>query len=77
MSAIIAPGARPPPAHRQDHARELLAGTLIALVRSCLVVYYLPSRRGSALISWDYFTTVPTGRFLGSPAGVQVGDRRH
>ena len=48
----------------------LLAGTLIALVPLVLVVYYL-LKQGLGAISWDFFTTDPTGRFLGPPGGIK------
>jgi phosphate transport system permease protein len=48
----------------------LLAGTLIALVPLVLVVYYL-LKQGLGALSWDFFTTDPTGRFLGDPGGVK------
>jgi phosphate transport system permease protein len=48
----------------------LLAGTLIALVPLVLVVYYL-LEQGLGALSWDFFTTDPTGRFLGDPGGVK------
>jgi phosphate transport system permease protein len=70
MSAIIAPvpGRR----RRTDQVMRsvLLAGTLVALVPLVLVVYYL-LKQGLGAISWDFFTTDPTGRFLGPPGGVK------
>ena len=48
----------------------LLAGTLIALVPLVLVVYFL-LEKGLGAISWDFFTTDPTGRFLGDPGGIR------
>jgi phosphate transport system permease protein len=48
----------------------LLAGTLIALVPLVLVVYYL-LKQGLGALSWDFFTTDPTGRFLGPAGGVK------
>ena len=44
--------------------------TLIALVPLVLVVYYL-LKQGLGAISWDFFTTDPTGRFLGDPGGIK------
>ena len=35
-----------------------------------LVVYYL-LKQGLGAISWDFFTTDPTGRILGDPGGVK------
>jgi phosphate transport system permease protein len=48
----------------------LLAGTLVALVPLVLVVYYL-LQKGVGALSWDFFTTDPTGSFLGPPGGVK------
>jgi phosphate transport system permease protein len=51
--------------------RALLAvGTVIALVPLVLVIYYLFSK-GLKGMSWDFFTTDPTGSFLGSKGGVK------
>ena len=70
MSAIIAPV--PAGRRRMDKIMRasLLAGTLIALVPLVLVVYYL-LKQGLGAISWDFFSTDPTGRFLGPPGGVK------
>jgi len=48
----------------------LLAGTLIALVPLILVIYYL-LKKGLGAWSWDFFTTDPTGNFLGDQGGVK------
>ena len=48
----------------------LLLLTLIALVPLFLVVYYL-LQKGLGAISWNFFTTDPTGRFLGDPGGIR------
>ena len=48
----------------------LLAMTLVALVPLVLVIYYL-LRRGLGALSWDFFTTDPTGSFLGDPGGIK------
>jgi phosphate transport system permease protein len=48
----------------------LLAGTLVALLPLVLVVYYL-LQQGLSALSWEFFTTDPTGRFLGPPGGVR------
>jgi phosphate transport system permease protein len=47
-----------------------LALTLLALVPLFLVVYYL-LREGLGAFSIDFFTTDPTGRFLGDPGGIR------
>ena len=48
----------------------LLAGTLLALVPLVLVVYFLV-RKGIGAWSLDFFTTDPSGRFLGDPGGIK------
>jgi len=48
----------------------LLAGTLVAVVPLALVVFYL-LRKGLGALSWSFFTTDPTGSFLGPPGGVR------
>ena len=64
----------PVPARRRNTDRVmravLLAGTLLALVPLVLVVFYL-LQRGLGALSWDFFTTDPTGSFLGPPGGVK------
>jgi len=52
-------------------ARGLLAlGTVVALVPLVLVLYYL-IKRGAGALSWHFFTTDPTGSFLGDPGGIK------
>jgi phosphate transport system permease protein len=48
----------------------LLGGTLVAIVPLALVVFYL-LQKGLGALSWDFFTTDPTGSFLGPPGGVR------
>lgn len=48
----------------------LMAATGVALVPLILVIYYL-LKRGLGAWSWDFFTTDPTGSFLGDPGGVK------
>jgi phosphate transport system permease protein len=48
----------------------LLGGTLVAIVPLALVVFYLV-QKGLGALSWDFFTTDPTGSFLGPPGGVR------
>jgi phosphate transport system permease protein len=70
MSATIAPiSAR---RRRADWAaRRLLAvGTAVALVPLVLVIYYL-IKEGAGAWSVDFFTTDPTGSFLGDPGGIK------
>jgi phosphate transport system permease protein len=47
-----------------------LALTLIAVVPLVLIVYYL-IKKGVGAWSADFFTTDPTGRFLGDPGGIK------
>jgi phosphate transport system permease protein len=70
MSAVIAPV--PAGRRRTDKVMRLslLVGTLIAIVPLVLVVYYL-LEQGLGALSWDFFTTDPTGRFLGPPGGIR------
>ncbi|MEA2156419.1 MAG: phosphate transport system permease protein [Solirubrobacteraceae bacterium] len=55
-----------------DHAARAatLALTLVALVPLFLVVYYL-LEEGLGAFSVSFFTTDPTGRFLGDPGGIR------
>jgi phosphate transport system permease protein len=46
------------------------AAALIALIPLALVIYYLIARGGGAW-SKEFFTTDPTGNFLGDPGGVK------
>jgi len=45
-------------------------GTLIALIPLVAVIYYLLSK-GLGAWSWDFFSTDPTGNFLGDQGGVK------
>jgi phosphate transport system permease protein len=69
-TAIIAPiSAR---RRRTDRlARGVLASaTLLALVPLVLVIYYLLAR-GLGALSWHFFSTDPTGAFIGDPGGIK------
>jgi phosphate transport system permease protein len=70
MSTIIA--AVPARRRRTDKVMRsvLLAGTLVALVPLVFVVYYL-FKQGLGALSWDFFTSDPSGRFLGPAGGVK------
>jgi phosphate transport system permease protein len=70
MSAKIAPVASR--RRRTDKVMRgvLLGGTLFALVPLVLVVYYL-LKQGFGALSWSFFTSDPSGRFLGDPGGVR------
>ncbi len=46
------------------------AGTMLALVPLGFIIYYL-LRRGLGAWSWHFFTSDPTGRFLGDPGGIK------
>jgi phosphate transport system permease protein len=48
----------------------LLTATLVALVPLVLVVWFL-LKKGLGAWSWDFFTTDPTGNFLGDQGGVK------
>jgi phosphate transport system permease protein len=48
----------------------LLALTLVALVPLVLIIFEL-MRKGLGAWSWTFFTTDPTGRFLGDPGGIR------
>src|SRR3954447_6144273 len=48
----------------------LLGGTLLALVPLVLIVYYL-FKKGVGAWSVHFFTTDPSGRFLGDPGGIK------
>lgn len=51
--------------------RALLAlGTAIALVPLVLVLWYV-AKRGLSTWSWHFFSTDPTGSFLGDPGGIK------
>jgi phosphate transport system permease protein len=69
MSSLPAVSAR---RRRTDRVmRGLLgAGTLIALIPLVLVIYYV-LRKGLGAWSWSFFTTDPTGNFLGDPGGIK------
>lgn len=52
-------------------ARGFVAAfTVVALVPLVLVVYYL-LKQGLGAISWSFFTTDPSGSFLGDPGGIK------
>jgi phosphate transport system permease protein len=69
MSSLPAVSAR---RRRTDRVmRGLLgAGTVIALIPLVLVIYYV-LRKGLGAWSWSFFTTDPTGNFLGDPGGIK------
>ena len=71
MSAL----ALPPTSARRRRADRVARGlvallTLVALVPLVLIVYYL-LKQGLSSIGLDFWTTDPTGSFLGSPGGIK------
>jgi phosphate transport system permease protein len=46
------------------------AGTVLALVPLVLVMYYV-LLKGLGALSWSFFSTDPTGNFLGDPGGIK------
>lgn len=70
MTAIIAPISAK--RRRKDKfARGVLAAaTLVALVPLVLVIFYL-LKRGLGALSWHFFTSDPTGAFIGDPGGIR------
>jgi phosphate transport system permease protein len=44
--------------------------TLVALIPLVLIIYYL-LKRGLGAISWHFFSTDPTGAFIGDPGGIK------
>jgi phosphate transport system permease protein len=61
-----------PRRRRVDLGMRTLLGVLtgVALIPLVLVVYYL-LERGLGAWSWSFFTTDPTGNFLGDPGGIK------
>ena len=75
MNAIQAPGALAPISPARERKDKLMrgalaAGTAIALVPLVLVLYYL-IKKGASAISWHFFSSDPTGNFLGDPGGIK------
>jgi len=78
VSAVAqAPGGSPfTPVSRGRRRKDrfmrgtLAAGTVIALVPLVLVIYYL-IKKGAGAISWHFFSTDPTGAFIGDPGGIK------
>ena len=69
MSSLVATSAG---RRRKDRAARTLLGlgTVIALIPLGLIIYFL-LKKGLGAWSWDFFTTDPTGSFLGDPGGVK------
>jgi phosphate transport system permease protein len=69
MSSLPAVSAR---RRRTDRTMRALLGaaTVAALIPLVLVIYYV-LRQGLGALSWSFFTTDPTGNFLGDPGGIK------
>jgi phosphate transport system permease protein len=76
MSApTLSMGGLPPVSRRRRVTDKVMRGVVgaaivVALVPLVLTLYYV-IKRGIGAISWDFFTTDPTGRFLGPAGGVK------
>jgi phosphate transport system permease protein len=70
MSNVLQPTA--PGRRRRDATMRalLLAGTIVALIPLALVLFYV-IKKGLGAWSSDFFTTDPTGAFLGNPGGIK------
>lgn len=65
----------PQVSNRRRRSDKIARGTLgfftaVALVPLVLIIYYLLSK-GLSAWSWDFFTTDPTGSFLGTQGGIK------
>ncbi len=74
MSTPITP-ILPEISNRRRRSDKIARGTLgfftlVALVPLVLIIYYLLSK-GLSAWSWDFFTTDPTGSFLGTQGGIK------
>ena len=69
MSSLPAVSAR---RRRTDRVMRGLLGaaTVAALIPLVLVIYYV-LLKGLGALSWSFFTTDPTGNFLGDPGGIK------
>jgi phosphate transport system permease protein len=76
MSAVAQTPSVLPPVSRARRRKDLLMrialgiGCAAALVPLVLVLWYV-AKRGLSAWSWSFFTTDPTGSFLGDPGGVK------
>jgi phosphate transport system permease protein len=68
--SVLAPTS--PARRRKDLGMRAVlgAGTGVALIPLALILYYL-IEKGIGAWSWDFFTTDPTGSFLGDPGGIR------
>ncbi|MEA2149121.1 MAG: phosphate transport system permease protein [Solirubrobacteraceae bacterium] len=69
-SGVLAPISRRRRLTDRAARGTTLTLTLLALVPLFLVVYYL-FKEGLGAFSWHFFTSDPTGRFLGDPGGIR------
>jgi phosphate transport system permease protein len=69
MSVFVAVSPRRRRADKVARA-SLALGTGIALVPLVAILYYLIKKGGGAL-SWHFFSSDPTGSFLGDPGGIK------
>jgi phosphate transport system permease protein len=71
MSASVLQ-ATSPGRHRRDMIMRgfLLTGTIVALIPLALVLFYV-IKKGLGAWSTDFFTTDPTGAFIGDPGGIK------
>jgi phosphate transport system permease protein len=67
---VLAPISRRRQLNDRVARSTALVFTLIALVPLVLIVYYL-LKEGLGALSVHFFTTDPTGRFLGDPGGIR------
>jgi len=73
MTAVASPFLPVPQRRRRTDlfARLLLGlGTGVALAPLAAILYYLIDK-GAGALSWHFFSTDPTGSFLGDPGGVK------
>jgi phosphate transport system permease protein len=75
MSTVPATSALQPLSGRRRATDKVMRGvlaaaTLIALVPLVLVIYYL-LQKGLGAWSWEFFSTDPTGNFLGDQGGIK------
>jgi phosphate transport system permease protein len=71
MSAAIIPPISARRRRTDRIARVVLAAaTIVALIPLVLVIFYL-LQRGLGALSWHFFSSDPTGAFIGDPGGIK------
>jgi phosphate transport system permease protein len=71
MTGTALPAVSPSRRRVDRAARALLAlGATVAVIPLALILYYV-ARKGLAAWSFDFFTTDPSGRFLGDAGGIK------